>query len=323
MLRNAIKILALMTLVLSLSVAFLNLYFIPSRHEEDRAAIAAAIDIQAKAQQLAKYSAEAADGSPDALDNLQRAWSAIGRQIGDLRNCNPKGIPPIAANHNIEPALVAVENAWRPTSDNVQKILGTYEILLEVAENSTAFASRMLPMQTRSDELARLLAERGADASQVYIASRQVTIGERLLRRLAEIRNAGEHAPITTDGFARDAQVFGATLNGLLNGDAERDIARVALPDAHDQLQQISASHAELKELMDQILQRSTEVFEARQAANEVPANTEILHREAEALALRYSEQSSQRIFPSISVATRACAIALLAAGLLFILRLK
>lgn len=323
MMRNAIKNLALMTLVLSLTVVFLNLIFIAIRHDEDRAAMAAAADIQAKAQQLARYSTEAASGSPDAFDKLVKTWSAVGRQIGDLRNGNSNGVPPITANIDVEPALVAVEHAWRPTSDNVQKILGTYEIILEVAENSTTFASMVLPMQTRSDELARLLAERKADASQIYMASRQVALAERLLRRLSEIREAGEHAAITADSFGRDAQVFGATLNGMLNGDAERGIARIALPDAQDRLQQLSSSFVEVEQLVDQILQRSTELFEARQGANGVLADAEILQREAEALVLRYSEQGSQRVFPSILVARWACAIALLAAGLLFIMRLK
>lgn len=323
MMRNAVKNLALMTLVLSLTVVFLNLIFIAIRHDGDRAAIAAAADIRAKAQQLARYSTEAASGNPDAFDKLQRTWSAVGRQIGDLRNGNSNGVPPITANIDAEPALVAVEHAWRPTSDNVQKILGTYERILEVAENSTAFASMVLPMQTRSDELARLLAERKADASQIYMASRQVALAERLLRRLSEIREAGEHAEITADGFGRDAQVFGATLRGLMNGDAERGIVRVALPDAQDLLQQLSSSSVEVEQLVDQILQRSTELLEARQAANGVLADAEILQRETEALALRYSEQGSQRVFPSISVARWACAIALLAAGLLAVMRLK
>lgn len=323
MLRTAIKNLALMTLVLSLTAVLMNLLLIGIRHEEDRAAIAAAADIRAKAQQLARYSTEAASGSPDAFDKLQQTWSAIGRQIHDLRNGSSRGIPPITTNHNVEPALIAVEHAWRPTSDKMQQILGTRESVLELTETASEFMLKVLPMQTRSDELARLLAERGADANQIYMASRQVAIAERLLRRLNEIREAGEKAEITADSFGRDARIFGATLRGLLNGDAERGIARVALPDAQNQLQQLSSSFAEVEPLVDQILQRSTDLFDARQAAHAVLADAETLHREAEALALRYSEQGSQRVFPSISVARWACVIALLAAGLLAVVRLK
>lgn len=321
--RNAINFLILTGLMLSLTVALLNLHFIAIRNQEDRSARAAAIDIQVLARQLASASDHAADGSPEAFDELLRTWSAVGRQLDDLRNGSSKGVPPIAANSTVEPALAAVERAWRPTSDHVQKILGARDTILELTDSASEFMVKVLPMQTRSDELARLLSERGADAGQIYLASRQVALAERLLRRLREIRDAGEHAAITTDSFARDVQTFGVTLRGLSNGDAERGIARVALPDAQNQLQQLSIGFAEVEPLVDQILLRSTELFDARKAANAVPADAETLHREAEALALRYSELGSQRVFPSISVVTWACVIALLAAGLLAVVRLK
>jgi twitching motility protein PilJ len=301
-------------LIIALVTLFANFYVANIRNNEDRAAIAAATDIQVKSQQLAKYSAEAADGSLDAFDNLQRTWTAIGTQIGDLRRGNPVGgVPPIDANKEVEPALAAVENAWRPASDNVQKILGTSETVVELAEISTAFGSKVLPMQTRSDELTRILSERGAGSGQVYIAGRQVALAERLLRRLTEIREAGENAPTAADSFGRDAGLFGSTLRGLVNGDPERGIARVAFPDAQDLLQQISGTFGEIEQSVDRILQGSTELFEAKQAANEVFADAEKLLREAELLAVRYGEQSSRRVFPSIFVAAIAGAVALIA----------
>lgn len=321
MMRHVVRSLMLLGLMLSLTVALLNLHFIAVRNQEDRSAIAAATDIQANAQRLARYSTEAASGSPDAFDTLLRSWSAVGRQLNDLRNGSSKGVPPITSNHDAEPALVAVERAWRPTSDKVQQILGARETTLEFVDNVSDFGVKVLPLQTQSDALARLLSERGADANQIYIASRQVAIAERLLRRLADICGADENGPIVIDSFGRDAQIFGVVLRGLMNGDPERGIARVALPEAQDLLQQLSSSLAEIEPLVAQILQNATEMFEARQAANAVLADAEILHREAEALALRYSELGSQRVFPSISVARWACVIALLAAGLLLFVR--
>lgn len=321
MMRQVVRSLMLLGLILSLTVALLNLHFIAVRNQEDRRAIAASTDIQANAQRLARYSAEAVDGSPDAFDKLQQTWSAVGRQLVDLRNGSSKGVPPIAANHDVEPALVAVEQAWRPTSDHVQQILGTRETILDVTDSASEFLVRALPLQTQSDALARLLAERGADANQIYIASRQVAIAERLLRRLADIRGADENGPIAIDSFGRDAQIFGVVLRGLMNGDPERGIARVALPEAQALLQQLGSSLAELEPLVDTILQSSTELFEARQAAQAVLTDAEVLYRETEALALRYSEQGSQRVFPSISAARWACVIALFAAGLLLFVR--
>lgn len=300
-------------LIIALGTIFANFWFANARNNEDRAAIAAATDIQVKSQQLAKYSAEAADGNLEAFDNLQRTWSAIGRQILDLRNGNADGVPAIDNNREVEPALAAVETAWRPTSDNVQKILGTRETVVELAETATEFGTRVLPMQTRSDELTRILSERGAGAGQVYIAGRQVAIAERLLRRLTEIREAGENAPTAADSFGRDARIFGSTLRALIDGDPERGITRVTFPDAQQLLQQINGTFGEIEQSVDQILQGSTELFEAKQAANEVFADAEKLLREAELLAVRYGEQGGRRLFPSIFVAGGAGVLALIA----------
>lgn len=299
-------------LIFALAVIFVNFFVSNQRNAEDRDAIAAATDIQVKSQQLAKYAAEAADGRIDAFDALQQTFTRVEVQIRQLRDGDPKtDLPPIINNERVIPSLVAVETVWKPISDNIKKILGTQETVVQLADTATQFGLIVLPMQTRSDELTRLLSDRGGKTSQVYIAGRQGAIAERLMRRLTEIREAGENAPTAADSFGRDAQIFGSTLDGLINGDAERRIERVGIDEGQNILTQIRANFSEIESSVDSILQGSTELFDAKQSANEVFSDSEQLLQAAQRLATVYGEQSGKRVFPSVFVAGIAGLIAL------------
>jgi twitching motility protein PilJ len=239
--------------------------------------MASVAELRVQSQQLAPYAMQAADGNPDAFEKLQHSWSAIDQRISDLRNGNSEEVPTPQQSTAFALALTEFENAWRPTSTNVQKILSVRDTVVELDDVFGAFGSQVLPMQTRSDELTRILAERGAGAGQVYIAGRQVAIAERLLRRLAEIREAGENAPITADSFGRDARIFRAMLHSLAKGDPERGITPVAFDDAQKLLLEISDTFGKIERSVDQILQGTTELFAAKQAAMELIVDTEAL----------------------------------------------
>ena len=58
------------------------------------------------------------------------------------------------------------------------------------------------------------------------MATRQMLLADRMLRRVSEILKGGDLAVTAADSFGRDAQIYGRVLDGLMNGSTELNIRR-------------------------------------------------------------------------------------------------
>ncbi|MCB1587351.1 MAG: hypothetical protein KDI56_00455, partial [Xanthomonadales bacterium] len=154
-----------------------------------------------------------------------------------------------------------------------------------------------------SDEIVKVLAERGAPGDQIYIAGRQVTLADRLLRRLGEIMQGDTTA---ADGFNRDAAIFGRVLDGLQNGNAELGIRQIDVQQAQGILGEVRDIFLEIGQYVEGIVKGSSDLADVQQAADTVSLNSNALLENAKLLEVNYSEQSELRPFPSLYVAIGA-----------------
>ena len=79
-------------------------------------------------------------------------------------------------------------------------------------------------LNSRMDEVVKILTEKNGSPSQVMISSRQMLLADRMQRRVQSILQGGEDAQSAADGLARDAQFYGAVLAGLISGNPDLNI---------------------------------------------------------------------------------------------------
>ncbi|MCB1627178.1 MAG: methyl-accepting chemotaxis protein [Xanthomonadales bacterium] len=274
------------------------------RSTQDQRATALAADIQVKSQQLAKYAAEAAGGRIEAFDELRQTQSLIATNLEQLSSGDPTtDVPPISANPEVEPALTQVVSTWTEIAAASSNILAKEDIVLEMTDIQSQFEQRVPLLQARSDEIVKVLAERGAPGDQIYIAGRQVTLADRLLRRLGEIMQGDTTA---ADGFNRDAAIFGRVLDGLQNGNAELGIRQIDVQQAQGILGEVRDIFLEIGQYVEGIVKGSSDLADVQQAADTVSLNSNALLENAKLLEVNYSEQSELRPFPSLYVAIGA-----------------
>jgi twitching motility protein PilJ len=321
--RESSTLLTILVVVLLAGLVGLgaNFVFTNINNNEDRAAISLATDIRVLSQQLAKFAAEAAGGRSEAFDELKDKKETIQAHINKLTVGDPQeGVPSIGKNPEVQQALDNVTRTWAPIREAADNILARQEVVEQLNDTALEFQTKVPLLQARSDEITKLLADRGAAQDQIYIAGRQVTLADRMLRRLNEVLQGGETASTAADGFNRDAAVFGQVLDGLQNGAAEQGIRAITVPEARNVLDEIFGIFQELGQYVESITTGAVDLIDVREAANTVSLESEQLLVEAETLSAEYGSQAGRRTFPSLLAAVVSGAAAVLSLLLLAVL---
>ncbi|TVQ35297.1 MAG: methyl-accepting chemotaxis protein, partial [Wenzhouxiangella sp.] len=213
-------------LVLLLGLVAYNFFLLNQRNQQETQYLALTTDIQVRAQQLAKAAGESAVGNFDAFDELSRTRDIIDNAIRTLRRGSPAtGLPPSPAQVN--DALSTLEQLWSRIDGFAGQILDRTDLVIELADSAGAFSTNIPQLQAQSDEVVRRMIETGAPSVQIYVASRQLVLADRMLRRVGDIMAGGTGAITAADAFSRDANLFDRVLQGLINGDEGLNIAAI------------------------------------------------------------------------------------------------
>lgn len=236
------------------------------------------------AMRLRGQATDASRGSFDAFEALREARQRGQRTLEVLKRGDAgRDIKPLADRYVLE--LDGLERSWQQLDYQLGRILAGETLVIELAEGAGLMAATMPQMQSRLDEAARGLIEAGADAQQVYLVSRQMLLIDRLQRSLAEILGGGAGAVTASDRLARERMFFRRVIEGLLEGQAELGIARVAPEAPRRMLAEALAIWVDVESNLQEIDQSAWELFEVQEAAAMVTLEGENLAERASLLA--------------------------------------
>jgi twitching motility protein PilJ len=292
-------VLLFLVLVALVGAVSLNFFLLNQRNAQETQYLALTTEIQVRAQQLAKAAGEAAVGNFDAFDELESTRDVIAVAIDQLRNGNPETeLPPSPAAVN--DSLSTLEQIWQGIDEEAERILSRSELVLDLADAAAAFSTNIPRLQALSDEAVRLMIQTGTPTGQIYLASRQLVLADRMLRRVGEILSGGDAAITAADAFSREAELFDQVLQGLLLGNDELNIPAVRNEEVLSALAEIQPVYEEVKVDVDTILAGSSDLFEVRDAADEIFLDSQELTAQADALAGEYATLGEGRLWPSL-----------------------
>ncbi|MGK7294682.1 MAG: methyl-accepting chemotaxis protein [Candidatus Wenzhouxiangella sp. M2_3B_020] len=308
---SPVQVLLFLILVGLVGAVSLNFFLLNQRNAQETQYLALTTEIQVRAQQLAKAAGEAAVGNFDAFDELENTRDIIADSIDQLRNGNPEtDLPP--SPPAVNDSLSTLEQIWQGIDEEAERILSRAELVLDLADAAAAFATNIPRLQALSDEAVRLMIQTGTPTSQIYLASRQLVLADRMLRRVGEILGGGGAAITAADAFSREAELFDQVLQGLLLGDDELNIPAVRNEQVLEALAEIQPVYEEVKIDVDTILAGSSDLFEVREAADEIFLDSQELTAQADALAEEYATLDEGRLWPSLLAGIVLAAAALL-----------
>ena len=305
------QVVLFLILVGLIAAVAVNFFLLNQRNVQQSQYLALTTEIQVRAQQLAKASGEAAVGNFDAFDELSQTRDIISESIGQLREGSPESnLPP--SPESVNDSLSTLEQIWQRIEVEAERILNRSELVLDLADSAAAFATNIPQLQALSDESVRTMIQSGTPTGQIYVGSRQLVLADRMLRRVNEILAGGTGAITAADAFSRDAVLFDQVLQGLLLGDEALNLPAVRNPDVLASLAEIQPVFEEVKIDVDTILSGSSDLFEVREAADEIFLESEDLTAQARLLADEYATLDEGRLWPSLIVGIGLAAAVLL-----------
>jgi twitching motility protein PilJ len=304
----------LMLLAVALLLLVGNTYLSGVKNDEERAALVRVNDVQVQSQQIATYAREAAGGNLDAFSELKATRDSIDRNVTQLMKGAPGGEMPGYENEGaVQAPLKKLASTWEPIKRNADTILGRQQLVLDMTDTAADFNSKIPLLTQRMEEIVRVLTERDAPSTQIYMATRQMLLADRMLRRVSEILKGGDLAVTAADSFGRDAQIYGRVLDGLMNGSTDLNIRALTDPQAKAILGEVFDIFNEVGQNVDKIQGASTDLFEVTEAADAIVLDSASLLNESKNAAVAFQQLPQKRLFPGLIWTIAAGVLAILA----------
>ncbi len=302
-------------LVVSIIVAFADFVFLTLNANQDAKAAALVTRAQVLSQQLSRQANDAAGGNVDAFGSLKQTRDTIADLINRLKQGDARtGMAGYADQQYLKADFTALDEVWTQLSGDVTKVLDSQQQILGSATTIDDFNRKTAVLNSRMDEVVKILTERTGSTTQVMTASRQMLYADRMQRRAQSIIQGGEDSPTAAVGLQRDAQFYGLVLAGLINGNPDLNIKAMDNAAARDILNDINKQWIDLTPQVTKLLDSATSLQEVKQAVDKASVDSQTLLLKADTLAQHIGDLGGKRLWPNLwwGVGAAALAIALL-----------
>ncbi len=232
---------------------------------------------------------EAARGKEGAFERLKNTRDRFEQILKDQRSSSS------ALSPTVSPVLDGLDNRWKPMRGEIDVILAGRESVVSVNNFLPLLESSLTQMITLSDEVAKSLANNRIDPRQVYLATNQLLLGQRIesdLKRM--LTEGGLSAAAAADRFSRNVSLFGRVLKGMREGDSRMGVERVTLPDSAGKLANLADLFKSLEAETARIIEKAPELVKVQNAAQGVAEKGDALLEAATRLLETYTAQSRQ-----------------------------
>ncbi|WP_041444283.1 methyl-accepting chemotaxis protein [Thioalkalivibrio sp. K90mix] len=267
-LRNIVLGGVLVLALIATGVAFTYHEFEQSQYR-DRVALAS--EMQLLSQRLATGTLEAAGGSEQAITDITELRNRFDDQFERLRD-GGDGLLPLPEAVSSE--LSDVNREWSLYRDDVTTVIVGSDDIEQVTEFSEAVEAFSPELARLSDDVVRRMVQIGESPEQVYAASRQTMLIQRIANNLNQVLQGGAAAATAIERFERDATLYGRVLDGLIEGFEPLGIERVDDAETQRTLQEIATLFIAFSEAVEGVLDTSSQIFEINAAASSVEARS-------------------------------------------------
>ena len=300
--RSYAVLVVLMVVAIVFAVADFGL--LTFKNNEDRQAIALTTQIQVLSQQTANYALEASGGNLDAFKALEDARNAIDAAVRHLNQGDPSGTMGAYADHGATPvgrAVISLDGAWTQLDGDIGKILSNRAVVLDSARRADTLSKQMPLLNSDMEQVVNILQQqRNAGADQMLVSSRQMLVADRMLRRVQQILQGGADAQPAADGLARDAQLYGTVLNGLLQNNPDAGVRPMTDANARKLLAGMQQNWQQLSDPVAKLIAASASLADVKAAGAQASAHAQDVLLRANELSEQIGKLPLRRLFPNV-----------------------
>ena len=257
-------LIALIIFIIIMGVIF---FMVGIQTKHDKEYIRLAGEQRVLSQRIAKYALEASTGNQEAFDQLKLYRDQFQKTVDILKN-GTEDLP--ATAEDMLPQFQRVEKNWLTFRENLDTIVAGKDGILSVRDNAQAINEQMPKLLADSDQIVSILVEGGAPSAQIYKASVQLMLNQRIANNVTKVLVGGDGTVTAADRLGRDATIFKGVVQGMMKGDREQGIVKVKDSDARGILQNVNKSFDAVSKMVGGILDQSPTLFEVQEAASSV-----------------------------------------------------
>ena len=265
--------------VVALGVTYI---FVAKEASLDKTYISKIGDQRVISQEIAKLTSQAARGDLSAFALLNKSRDEF-QAILEYQ----QGITPIEGATTMSP-LKDLNGLWNDYRKNVDIILQRREVVDSIRSYIQGINEQIPSLLALSDEVVDTMAKQKAPPYQVYIATRQLMLTQRISSNVGKVLEGGEEAVTAADRFGRDAALFGRVVQDMLRGNPNLRIQKIIEPSARKRLQDVAKQFYKIRNQVGAILERSPEMFQVSASAQEVLESSEAMHNKIKQVADSY-----------------------------------
>jgi len=302
-------------LLLGLVLSLLALYFLVTRDvaqaERDTKYIEQSSQLLMLSQRLAKDAREAVYGQEGAFPTLKSSRDDFDTITNNLTKGNAKlGIEP--SPPEVQAALASVNGKWKTTRANVDQILSQEKSMVSLRDHVVGINQAAPLLLALSDEVVETGASAGMKSDQLYLASRQGMLSQRIAKDVNLFSQGGAEAAVAAAQFGKDSKLFKETSLRL----------REKLPaNVRSKLDEANEVFNDLNAHVEGILAIAAELFVSQRASQLVFEQSDPLLEDSKKLVSAYTALNDQRQatkYLTVVMAVLAVAFLLLVAWKLY-----
>ena len=284
-----IMVYLIVLLISTIIVMGVTYYFIVVQETKDREYINRIGDQRVLSQEIAKLASQAARGDIKAFPPLQKERDEFDKTLAwHISQVEGLGM------------MTGLDDAWRGYKKNIDIILKRREVVTNMRSLIGKVNEQIPNLLAVSDEVVTIMAEQGAPPDQIYVATRQLMLTQRISSNVNRVLGGGEEAITAADRFGRDAALFGRVVEDMLRGNRNLGIKRITHPESREKLKAVQTLFKAVRAQVGAILERSPEMFQVSDAAETVLSTSAQLLDQIEGLSSSYQKSISNRISQTI-----------------------
>ncbi|MCW8899083.1 MAG: methyl-accepting chemotaxis protein [Gammaproteobacteria bacterium] len=284
-----IMVYLIVMLIATIIVMGVTYSFIVIQDAKDREYINRIGDQRVLSQELAKLASQASRGDIKAFPPLQKNRD----DFDETLQWHIEGATGLGMMNQLD-------DIWRKYKANIDIILKRREVVANMRTLIAEINEQIPNLLAVSDDVVTIMAEQGAPPDQIYIATRQLMLTQRISSNVNRVLDGGEEAITAADRFGRDAALFGRVVEDMLRGNRNLGIKKITHRESIEKLNAVRALFKELRNQVGAILERSPEMFQVSDAAESVLAASPVLLEQIEQLSTSYQATFSDRISQTI-----------------------
>ena len=290
-------------LVVSIGFAALDFGLLNQKNSEDREAIALTSQIQVLSQQTAKSALEAANGNAESFNELAANRNSIDSAVQRLIKGDAHTGMPSYDDKNTTltgRAVIALSDSWKQLDGDIGKIVSNKALVTDSGVRANTLAQQMPLLNSSMEQVVNILQQHNGSSDQMLGTSRQMLSGDRIIRRVQEVLQGGDNAQSAADGLARDAQLYGNVLKGLLEGNSESGVKPIGDPNAQKILADMTDSWNKLSDPLAKLVAAAGNLAEVKHAGNQASLDSQTVLLRANDLSEQVGKLPLRRLFPNL-----------------------